>query len=404
MSFLSQRLSEKILRLECTQSAENHVLNDFQMCSELTAFSIKTGIRNLFATKLQHGCLNIAFAVSGGIGDQVIELQWVKSFLEWIKQSDVRTYVVLCFPNPALGRRLAKEFPFIDRIEDLRFCKNHKFDLLLSVDYCVRFWSYDRKSVCKFAPTLVESFDAAYKRSLTYIEFDQYQYHYQLMHICLAKGLTRYELLGEVGLGVLDRHTKPFFFVDNKQVEDTLAKFGLLDKPFITLQSGVGGIPLDGLAKGVDPNKARQHATKTMPKSLAEDVIVRLKEDLPQFTLVQIGEPDGIRFEGVDLCLIGQSSLEDSFDLLSAAQVHIGNDSGLVHIRHAMGKRSVVVWGPTAKDFLGYPEDENLQGDCLPCMWLTSDWNLNCPRGYDHAKCMGSILAGDVVAAVKRLV
>lgn len=402
MSFLSYRLGEKIIKLE-KQQAEEGALSDAALCGKLTSLSLGILGPQLLASKPKSGCLNIGLVLRGGLGDQMISAQWAKIFLERLEQEHINFYAVLCFPNTDIGSMLVKDFPHVDRIENHKYFKTHKFDLLLELDYFIKFWKYDRAAIAKYAPSMLQVFEHAFQNSHQYALFNSFYMHYQLMDQCLVKGLNRYDLMGINGLCKFDRHTKPFFAIDEKKVNETLQKYDLLEQSFITIHSGIGGIPLDGLANGVDPNYARQHATKVLPEQLVEDILTELKQQLPDITLVQIGEPEGIKFKNVDKCLIGQTSLRESLDILYAAEVHIGNDSGLIHMRHTMNKRSVVLWGPTAADFLGYPEDENLQASCHACMWLTNDWNLNCPKGYECARCMREHSAIEVVERVKKL-
>lgn len=403
MSFLSYRLTEKLIKLEQKTFEKSGNSNDIALFISIFLFACKTLLRGVFARRPKANCLNIGFVLSGGLGDQIISAQWIKVFLERLEQEKIDFYAVLCCPNEKMGQYITHGFSHVDLVTDHKFFKKHKFDVLLGVDYFVKFWTYDKGAIYKYAPSLLDAFEQARYRVSKYSVYGNYRYHFQLMDLCLAQGLNRYDLMGSNGLCGFDRFSKPFWQVDLEQVQATLAKFNLQNRPFITLHSGVGDVPLNNLKEGEDPKVVKQRVTRVIPQSLAEEILKLLKLSLPDVTLVQIGEPEGIKFDGADLCLIGQTSLYESLDLLCAASVHIDNDSGLVHVRHAMGKRSVVLWGPTAGDFVGYPEDENLQGNCHACMWLTEDWNTQCPKGYECARCMSEHSAADVVERVKKL-
>ena len=91
--------------------------------------------------------------------------------------------------------------------------------------------------------------------------------------------------------------------------------------------------------------------------------------------------------------LCGQTRLEDSVDLLSAARAAVSNDSGLMHVAAAAGTRVIALYGSssprftpplTARAVIHY-----LDLDCSPC------FQRECPLG--HLNC----LRGITVAAVK---
>lgn len=403
MSFLSYRLREKLSKLEQQRCADKHQVSDVRLFGGLFLFALKFFFRSMLARRPKSNCLNIGFVLSGGLGDQLISAQWVKAMLERLEQEHCLFYAVICCPNESIGRMITQGYPHVDKLTNLKFFKKHKFDVLLDLNYFVKFWTYDAQAVAKYAPSLVADFENAQQIMRPLLPFSNYHYHFQLMNVCLAKGLNRYDLMGCNGLCQFDRKSQPYFQVDDAKVRETLAKFKLLDKPFIILHSGVGDVPLLGVRPDEDPKVAKQRVTRVLPQSLGEEIFAELKQRFPEYVLVQIGEPEGLRFKGSDLCLIGKTSLEESLDLLYAAAAYIDNDSGLVHVRHVMHKRSVVIWGPTAGDFVGYPEDENLQGNCQACMWLTEDWNLHCPRGYECARCMLTHSAKDVANSVARV-
>jgi len=76
----------------------------------------------------------------------------------------------------------------------------------------------------------------------------------------------------------------------------------------------------------------------------------------------------------------------------------------LVHLAHAMGTVSVVMFGPTSVAFLGYPQNINLvASDCTSCWWTTKDWYVYCPRALAEPECMHAHRAETVVEAVLKI-
>ena len=85
--------------------------------------------------------------------------------------------------------------------------------------------------------------------------------------------------------------------------------------------------------------------------------------------------------------LTGQTSLLDAVDLLAAASLVISNDSGLMHVAAATGRRTLVVYGSTSPDFTPPLTDTaeifRLGLDCSPC------FKRVCPLG--HTDCLNKL-------------
>ncbi|MCC7328581.1 MAG: lipopolysaccharide heptosyltransferase II [Gammaproteobacteria bacterium] len=91
--------------------------------------------------------------------------------------------------------------------------------------------------------------------------------------------------------------------------------------------------------------------------------------------------------------LCGQTRLEDSVDLLSAARAAVTNDSGLMHVAAAAGTRVIALYGSSSPHFTPPLTDRcsihYLALDCSPC------FQRECPLGHLHC------LRGITVAAVR---
>ena len=94
--------------------------------------------------------------------------------------------------------------------------------------------------------------------------------------------------------------------------------------------------------------------------------------------------------------LTGRTSLLDAVDLLSLADAVVTNDSGLMHIACALGRRVIAVFGSTSTGFtpplspLATVIEDDL--DCRPC------FQRECP--LTHLKCLRGIAPERVVAAL----
>jgi ADP-heptose:LPS heptosyltransferase len=108
-----------------------------------------------------------------------------------------------------------------------------------------------------------------------------------------------------------------------------------------------------------------------------------------------------VAIEGVDLNLVGKISFLEAAAVLERARLHIDGESGLVHLRHLLGGRSVVMFGPTPAEYFAYADNCNIVSkDCRGCMWMTDDWFEVCPRGLAESRCMASIATTEVLKDV----
>lgn len=92
----------------------------------------------------------------------------------------------------------------------------------------------------------------------------------------------------------------------------------------------------------------------------------------------------------VNLC--GESDIADLAGLIKGAELVICNDSGVLHIAEALGKRTFVFFGSTVKEFGFYPQLESttvLEDNDVKCRPCTHIGRADCPK--KHFKCMNEI-------------
>jgi len=94
--------------------------------------------------------------------------------------------------------------------------------------------------------------------------------------------------------------------------------------------------------------------------------------------------------------LCGQTSLEDTVDLLSATRAAVTNDSGLMHVAAAAGAQVVAIYGSSSPHFTPPLTPRKaivyLGLDCSPC------FKRECPLG--HLNCLNQISPASVLAAM----
>ncbi len=107
---------------------------------------------------------------------------------------------------------------------------------------------------------------------------------------------------------------------------------------------------------------------------------------------IQAGAGPGTDSGVFNLC--GQTSLEDTVDLLSAARTAVTNDSGLMHVAAAAGTHVVAIYGSSSPDFtppLTVRKTILYLGlDCSPC------FARECP--LTHLNCLRAITPSRVLA------
>lgn len=318
---------------------------------------------------------------TGGIGDLTVSLGVCQRLAErtglpvqlWTPHPAVARMFLKCWdgprPNVQVMTRAFGGFEFWVRVNSLAF-----------FEFSKKFDGFDHQSL-----------------SEVYLDTSSYRQgdweHILRFHPCLdgeaariavASGLRRHELpFKMLGLEPSD------YRIDRPEVHFLYTRKDL-DHQYVTVHDGYDA-QVGSIAR----------ATKTWSLSAWADLVNRLRN--LGVMVVQLGGPTSRRIPGVDLDLVGMTGIEESLGILAGARCHVDGESGLVHAAYRMGVPTVAMFGPTPKEFFGYPENENLSaGDCGGCFWLTDSWLERCAVGNPAPYCMDRIKPLQVLQAIER--
>lgn len=116
-----------------------------------------------------------------------------------------------------------------------------------------------------------------------------------------------------------------------------------------------------GCKTGVMAMKRWPHFAQ-LAAAFRDVVVVGTPDDLRQHDSSPMTFPSHVR------SLVGQLSLRETAELMAAAGVVVGNDSGLSHVAAAVGTPTVMLFGPTPHESLGtMPPNVKVLRAGLPC-------------------------------------
>jgi hypothetical protein len=306
--------------------------------------------------------------ITGGIGDLITFIPAIDQIIERV--GPVKIFCsypdVFRYFRPGIDRFLSnKAFP--------------GFDFYLRTDTVPRF-IFGRQF--KSLPKAIQAIYTASKifhagkigRWIDYQPFCDYE----LWRDAAELGWKRHTIaMGALGLERRYFDQEKFFQMDLSPIDL---------EPFITVHDG-----FDVTQKSVP-----YRATKTWNLRHWQELTNWIKRRYPKILIVQLGGPTSRPIPGVDINFSGKLRIEQSLNVLGRSRLHIDGDSGLVHAGRAMGIKSIVLFGPTPKEFFGYAENINIGPmECGGCGWVVDTWMNKCPL-FDRPKCMDSIFPADV--------
>jgi len=165
--------------------------------------------------------------------------------------------------------------------------------------------------------------------------------------------------------------------------------------------SAVENLPLEYVAISV--RSPYICPVKVFPYSRLSLIIQHFKK----VKFVAIGKQRCVNFDLPNVTQITDLSIHQVAYIIAKSRFLISEEGGLVHVAKAVGKRSLVFFGPTQEYFYGYKDNVNLTGDypCSPCLHQFPFWDVRCKENHRGIYCqrIESVDTVQVINAIAQL-
>ncbi len=344
-------------------------------------------------TDLDPDSFNILFLTFGGIGESVIEANYIHYFKQRFNGPNICIHVAdVHRPD----------------IREAIFCGLHKEGIVcfgMEEEPCFR--DYDAVVRIVRYPVILDLDDGKMERTApelkgicdTWRGFEKthgemIRKHPYLDHIgiaeCLEEGKKRFQQADIGDLLKIPDLDYPIHVPDT----EVLTKFGICHDGYITVSRDTGF--------------GSTTSTKLWSEESYNALISIIRGGFPNLKIVFVGDrpsKDSI-LAGADIDLRGRTDFEELMDVLNGACLHISGEGLSVHLRHVMSrKKSVVIFGSTSAEFYGYSENINISSPCRngPCEWKNDSWSERCTLTDGEPPCLSAIEPQDVYSRISGL-
>ena len=340
----------------------------------------------------QNKTVSCCFELGGGLGDIVLAL----NYLVCLKQR---------FPNIHLTITIDKRF--FNEVETILFEQDFVDELSTTKDkkqkYDVRIKLVRMPYVRYVNKTIVKKLYPEFYNFITKVEnFNLENVMYNFSGSCSDFLVEKYTLLqkrkriAEADVENYIGVTSQFEIKQSLNAENVLSKFALDGCKYITIQRGVG----------VCDYNQNGYSTRIWPIKHYNQLVAMLKQEYPDYKIVQVGADTCIQIDNIDLNLCGKTSFAEMLVILQNSLLHIDGECGMVHLRHFLGaKPSVVLFGPTNEKFYGYEENINMANRPCggSCEWLHANWRDFCMFDGALPMCQQNLNPTNVFARIKEV-
>lgn len=331
--------------------------------------------------------LSLAIQIGSGLGDAVVFLAFLQAFRRLIP--DAHFYIFT--PNSKLIKELFYNQENVI-VVDYKYVDNDVggYDAVLKVMFEPRIIVWNKTNIVNKSIELwnIGQKLIKYQSQVNSIILDAYENHAIAYLRARTDGGNRYSLLSAGGIINLSDCVTIY------KNPDYITQFDALELGdfYITINCSADRKFSDGKTQ-----------TKQWPIEYYNELICRMKQDYPNLLIVQIGDGETIKLDGVDRYILGQS-LEIAKYVLEKSRLHIDIEGGLVHLATQLGTKCIVLFGPTPIDFYGYKQNINIRGNvCGECSGAVKDWQSRCYK-YEKAECMYSIKPQTVLDRIKECI
>ena len=326
-------------------------------------FPRDSGLGN--TSEFHDDCLHVAFVLEGGIGDILINANYMENFVRLAScrvKIDVYAGCDVDMLSALLSMKSFVSACFGDRP------LQHAYDAVIIVLFIPKLLSVDKRRVSSLAGEKMQACLTGMRdfsdRFPEWTDTRSQNFAGLLWYAKLRK--IHRTVLPSVGNMEEAFEENLLSFSEPEISAELIEKFPFLQTGFIAVNRSTGN---------------NHESTKLWSVEAYRHFLMKIREEYPGIPLIRVG---GSMEEelGCDMDLCGKTTSHDIMALLYKAELLISNEGGLVHLRHFLhAGKSIVLFGSTDRNFYGYPENENIGSDCS-CEWLHRRWQEFCIKKY----------------------
>ena len=326
-------------------------------------FPRDSGLGN--TSEFHDDCLHVAFVLEGGIGDILINANYMENFVR-LAACRVQIDVYAGCDVDMLSALLSGK-SFISACLGDRPLQ-HAYDAVIMVLFIPKLLCSDKQRILSLAGEKLQAcladMEAFSDRFPEWTDTRAQNFAGLLWYANIRK--IHRVFLPAVG-NMEDAFEENLFSLPEPEISPALAvKFPFLQTGFIAVNRSTGN---------------NQESTKLESVEVYKRVLRKIREEHPGIPLIRIGGSMGEDL-GCDRDLCGKTTSHEMIALLYKAKLLVSNEGGLVHVRHFLhAGKSVVLFDSTGQKFYGYPENENIGSDCS-CEWMHRRWQEFCIKKY----------------------
>lgn len=334
----------------------------------------------------------IGFIIEGGLGDFLININYIYCFLEKIYKENIIVDIIT--NSKIFAESLIPELYGLRNVIVNKGLKtNNYYDVKIRLFRRPYIIFINKSRIQKFAPHIIPFVNAyEHKKEQFFLLFQNSPYFEGVADIIdMADNKNRLLQADINNLLNMTQEFKVKFPIKN--AEETLTKFNLNNKTYITVAREVG---YDKVV----------NSTKLWPLKNYRELTKQIKQTFPHITIVEIGAGKGERIsQNIDINLAGKTTLEEAKAVIKNSLLHIDTEGGLSYLRYALkAGPSIILMGSTNPKVYGLKGNINIHTKKCPiyCAELLNTWQEECHKLKDKNICMQSISVETVFAEVNK--